>query len=381
MKILIVGAGRQGRGALADLALSERVDEVGIFDVSADRLDEAVQFALSARSDGATLRALSEGELEEALRWADAILCAAPYTANLHYTRLAIQAGTPFCDLGGDPATVQQQLALNDQARERGVTIVPDCGLAPGLVDVLAYDAVQVLDPAERVHMRVGGLPRNPKPPLNYALSWSAEGLINEYSKPCLAIRDGKRVSLEPLEDLETIEFPEPYGAMEAFNTAGGSSTLPLTLEGRVKDLTYKTIRYPGHCEVMRVLRSLGLFDETPRAVGTGEVVPRQLTARLLKEALPSLEGDVVLLRVDAEGSADGSPSRIRYELIEEGDERFSAMMKTTGFPASIIAQGLADGTIHRPGVQGPEACVPAGLLIEELAKRGIQVRRVVERP
>ena len=161
--------------------------------------------------------------------------------------RAAIEARTNFCDLGGNNSVVDSELALDAQARAAGINIIPDCGLAPGMVSVLAAHGAARFRRLDELHIRVGGLPQKPRPPLDYQIVFSVEGLINEYVERARVIRDGEIIEVESMTEVESLQFPAPFGQMEAFQTSGGTSTLPETFLGRIRELDYKTIRYTGN--------------------------------------------------------------------------------------------------------------------------------------
>jgi lysine 6-dehydrogenase len=300
-----------------------------------------------------------------------------PYFFDLGLTRAAIATGTHFCDLGGNNKVVDRQIALDARARRAGVAVTPDCGLAPGMVSTLAADGFARLDRTRAIHLRVGGLPRRPGPPMNYGLVFSANGLINEYVEPCLVLRRGRPAEVEPLADVEAISFPAPFGRLEAFNTSGGSSRLPLTFAGKVQTLDYKTIRYPGHSAQVRLLHELGLTSPNPVRASGVRVSPRRLLIERLEAVLPFERDDVVLLRVDVLGTRKGRRRRIRYELIDRADRRtgLTAMMRTTGFAAAVVALMLARGQVMRRGVFTGEHGIDGHSFISELRSRGLDLR------
>jgi len=299
-----------------------------------------------------------------------------PYRFNFELSKAAIEAGVHMCDLGGNNDVVRKQLCLDAKARRVGVTIIPDCGLAPGMATVLTADALRRMDRVTEVHIRVGGLPVEPTGPLGYMLLFNPVGLVNEYKELPVVIRQGKVQRAAPLDELEEIEFPEPFGKLEAFNTSGGTSTLPQTLLGKVQELDYKTIRYPGHRDKVKCMMDLGLFDEEPLSMAGKEVVPREVTEALLWERLPREGDDVVLLRVWVEGEVEGRERTLTYTLIDHCDPEvgLTAMQRTTAFPASIVARMLASGEIDQRGVVPQELVVPTRSYLEELENRGINV-------
>jgi lysine 6-dehydrogenase len=376
MKLLVLGAGLQGGAAVYDLLRNPDVEEVGCADISAAALER-----LSARLKDRRLT-LHEVDLKDReattvlMAHYDGCLSAVNYWLNLDLTRCAIEAGAHFCDLGGNNDIVAQQLKLDTLAFEAGVTVIPDCGLAPGLATLLAAQGIRRLDEVTSVAIRVGGLPQNPKPPLNYQLVFSIEGLLNEYVERSIIIRDGVKLSVEPLTEVESIEFPEPFGKLEAFHTSGGLSTLASTFAGKVRNMDYKTIRYPGHCALMHPLRALGFLDQTPVVLDDSEVRPRQLSAHILEDLLRGDDPDVVLVRVTVGGTKFGGRRRLEYELIDHADtdNGQTAMMRCTAYPASIILQMMVGGRIDRHGVVQQERVVPVEEMIEELRHRGLDI-------
>jgi len=306
------------------------------------------------------------------MRGHDSAISCVNYWLNERLARAAIEAGTNFCDLGGNNDVVDAELALDADARERGINIIPDCGLAPGMVAVLVAHGAAKFEKLDEIHIRVGGLPQNPKPPLDYQLVFSVEGLINEYIERARVIRDGRITMVDSMTEVESLEFPEPFGEMEAFQTSGGTSTLPETFLGRVRELDYKTIRYPGHCAKFKTMIDLGLCRSEKLTFDDVAVAPRRVLADLLVRHLPADEPDVVLVRVEFVGEG----RRLRYDIIDRYDEAtgLSAMMRTTAFPASIVALMMARGQTTTKGALPQERCIPPELFMQELAKRNIIV-------
>jgi lysine 6-dehydrogenase len=374
MRMLVLGGGLMGRAAAWDMCRQPDVESVVIADLNGDRAKEAAQFARCECVEPLQLDVKDRGAVLAAMKNADAVLGAVSYTVNLGLAGLAIEAGVHWNDMGGNNDVVAEQLKLDGAAKAAGVAVVPDTGLAPGVVGILAMHGVREMDEVDSVHLRVGGLPQNPKPPLNYMLVFSVQGLINEYVEPCVAIRDGRLVEdIEPLVDVEEIEFPAPFGMLEAFNTSGGTSTLPHTLLGMVRELDYKTIRYPGHADKMRTMLELGLMDSAPIDAGGVKVAPRAVLERLFAKNIPTGEHDLVLVRVTVDGTFGGHDARAVYEMIDYRDERtgLTAMMRGTAFPASIISLMAARGELT-PGATPQELAVDGDRMIEELLARGM---------
>ncbi len=367
-----------GYGAACDLVYnSPGVESVTIADQ--DR-ELAVAAAAKIGSDRVTAIGLDVSVSDaaaDAMAGHDAAISCVNYWFNEELSRIAIATRTNFCDLGGNNTIVDRQLALDAEAEEAGINIVPDCGLAPGMVSVLAMHGMARFDSVSEVHIRVGGLPQDPKPPLDYQLVFSVEGLINEYIEKARVIRGGEIVEVDSLTEIEDLSF-DGFPPLEAFQTSGGTSTLPESLKGRVSELDYKTIRYAGHCAKFKAMADLGLCSSDRIAVDGNEVVPRRVLGRLLEMNLPADGPDLVLVRIEFEGVSGGKPTKLVYDIVDKQDEEtgLSAMMRTTAFPASIIAQMLARGEVSRRGATPQEAVIDPDAFVSELSRRGIEITK-----
>jgi lysine 6-dehydrogenase len=316
------------------------------------------------------------------MREADAVMSAIPYYFNLELAKQAVAAGVHFCDLGGNTEIVFEQKQLNDEAAAKGITVIPDCGLAPGMVNILAEYGIRQLDTVDEVKILVGGLPQDPEPPLNYQIVYSLEGVLDYYTTLSWIIRDGKRTQVKALSEREPVKFPEPVGELEAFHTAGGLSTMAFRYEGKIPSMEYKTLRYPGHAAIMEAIRELGLLDQDPIEVKGGRVSPRDVAIASMGPRLTKPGGhDLVALRVTVRGTKNGAPKQLAWELVDMYDESrgISAMMRTTGYSLSITGQMQARGEIPLKGVHTPDECVPAEKYISELARRGVNIRALHE--
>jgi lysine 6-dehydrogenase len=376
MNILVLGSGRMGLGAAFDLAQQPDVDRVTVTDLDGARARDLSRRIASTRLAAQDLDVSDRDAVIQLMRGHAAAISCVPYRYNLQLAEAAVLAGVSLCDLGGNNAVVGAELALDAQARAAGVTIVPDCGLAPGMVAVLVAHGAKRFEQLDEIHIRVGGLPQDPRPPLDYQLVFSVEGLINEYVERARVIRGGRIMEVDSMTEIESLEFPPPFGAMEAFQTSGGTSTLPETFLGKVKELDYKTIRFPGHCVKFKSMIDLGLCRSEPLEVDGAAVVPRHLFGEVLVRHLPADGPDVVLVRVELAGRESGRTRRLRYDIIDRFDPAsgLSAMMRTTAFPASIVVLMMARGQIERRGALPQERCVPTALFMQELAKRNINV-------
>ena len=375
MKILILGAGRMGLGAAWDLAHNSRVDQITVADVDDARLAELKAKVGTSRL---TVQRANVEEREGTLalmKGHDAIISCVVYRHNVELAKLAIAAGANFCDLGGNNDVVAAELALDSDAKRAGVNVIPDCGLAPGMVSILVMHAMARFDAVEEVHIRVGGLPQTPRPPLDYQLVFSVEGLINEYIEPAQVIREGTIITIPSMTEVESLSFPS-FPPLEAFQTSGGTSTLPETLYGKVRELDYKTIRYQGHCEKFKTMIDLGLCSSTPLRVDGAQIPPRRLFGELLMKNLPADEPDLVLIRVEVVGTKGAKRNALRYDIVDRYDDKtgLSAMMRTTAFPASIVAQMMAGGQTTAKGALPQERCIPIQPFVDELARRDIRI-------
>jgi lysine 6-dehydrogenase len=382
MRMLVLGAGLQGSACAYDLLQNPAVERVRLADVRSDPLPPFLQpYTRDPRLERAVVDARDEASVRRAMQQMQACLNALPYYFNLEITRLAIDAGLHCCDLGGNTEIVFRQLELDSQARDRGVSVIPDCGVAPGMVNILAEAGLQAVGEATRARIYVGGLPQHPMPPLGYQIVYSLEGVLDYYTTPCWVVRNGRRTTVEALTEVERVEFPDPPGPLEAFHTAGGLSTMAFTHEGRVQTMEYKTLRYPGHAEKMRTIRDLGLLSNEPLRVKGQQVVPRDVFVACAEPRLKRPNArDLVALRVEVEGRQNGQAARVRYELLDFFDEErgISAMERCTGYSLSITGQ-LQVGARTGAGVRTPDQAIPAQAYIDAMAERGVVISSRME--
>ena len=377
MKFLVLGAGAQGSACAFELLQRPEVDRVVLADLDVNEPRPFLKHFLGGALELLTLDATDEVAVRRALESVDGGASALPYYINLDMTRLAIESKANFCDLGGNTEIVDQQRKMTVEAQERDVSVVPDCGLAPGMVNILAQGGIDALDETESVKIYVGGLPQVPEPPLNYQLVYSLEGVLDYYTTPVLVLEGGEVIDKEPLTGVETVTF-EALGELEAFLTAGGISRMPYRYRGLIPSMSYKTLRYPGHCELMKSMRNLGLMDLDPVEIGGASVVPRDLLIKVLDTKLRKPSGkDLVVMRVVIDGAIDGASRTVTYEMVDyyDRDQEITAMMRTTGYSLGATAYMQAAGLIPK-GVHTPSECVPAEMYIQQLANRGIVIER-----
>jgi len=322
----------------------------------------------------------SVADLESRHRDIGVLIATCGYRRYHYLTYVCSALGIHMVDLGGNRDVVRDQFTHNQQAINSGATIIPDSGLAPGLINILAMQAVRSLQRSGYGHditvkLFVGGLPRDPgtveENPLQYGLTWSAEGLINEYVTPGDVLHDGVLAQMPALSGLETLVWHHKLNTRthyEAFVTGGGSSNLPNLLAGQVRTLEYRTVRYPGHQTIIKAWTMLGVLEGPAR-----QILTEALEANL---NLPDFD-DIVLGRVSCCGRDQNGLSKpwfCEFAVGRNPDLGLSAMAQTTGFSAGAVAAMLIDGTIKERGVLMSEACVPGDILIERLASCGIAI-------
>lgn len=376
MRMLVLGAGLQGSACAYDLLQNPDVREVRLADLRPDPLAAFLKPFSGPRLLPTPLDVRDHEAVRAVMRESDAVMSAIPYYFNLDLARLAVEAGTHFCDLGGNTEIVLGQKRLDAEAKAKGVSLVPDTGLAPGMVNVLAQMGIDRLDETRSVRIYVGGLPQRPEGPLKYQIVYSLEGVLDYYTTQSWVLRDGKPTHVTALSEREDVEFAAPVGTLEAFHTAGGLSTMAQRYEGRIPTMEYKTLRYPGHAHIMEAIRELGLIDDQPLDVKGTKVAPRDVAVAAMGPRLRKKDSpDLVALRVVAEGTKGGQPKRLTWELVDRADEArgISAMMRTTGYSLSITGQLQATGAVA-PGVHTPDEAIPGDRYVAELAKRGVNI-------
>jgi lysine 6-dehydrogenase len=375
---LILGAGRQGTSAAYDLARFGQAQRILLADQNPEAAAAAAErinrlFAANI-AEGITLDVADQPSLDKTLSSVDAALSAVPYYNNLEITRAAISARTHLCDLGGNTQIVWNQLKLDEEAREAGVSVVPDCGMGPGLNNTLGAYAIELLDRADEVYLYDGGLPQEPVSPWNYQLTFHINGLTNEMDGRAVFLRDGQIVEVDTLSEPEIIEF-SPLGKLEADVTSGGTSTAPWTFRGQLKAYENKTLRYPGHFEWLRAYKTLGLFSEEPIRVDGQTIIPRMVYHALLEPKITSHQiRDVCVMRTRGVGEKDERRRTVTIDLIDEYDDAtgFTAMERLTGWHAAIMLIFQAVGKV-RKGCIPVESAVPAGEFMRAVRERGIR--------
>ncbi|MGA2979260.1 MAG: saccharopine dehydrogenase C-terminal domain-containing protein [Terriglobales bacterium] len=396
MKLLVIGSGMMGSAAAYDMARQDHVDSVTLADNDLKRAKDVAasvnRITANKKVRAVALDASKEKDAARLMKGHDGVLSAVPYRLNLGLAKAAITAGCHFADLGGNNTVVRQELALAKQAEKRGIGIAPDCGLSPGMASILGGELVRRLDGrADALKLYVGGLPERPMPPFNYQLVFSVEGLINEYVEPARILRKGKLVTIEPLTEPEPFHL-DGFAPLVAFQTSGGTSTLPETFEGKVGECFEKTLRYPGHYDLLCELKELGLFSNEKMRVGNVEVAPRALLSKVFEGKFAGKGPDVCIMRLEAHESIKAPGIRgllggklkgrvATFTMVDHYDPKsdMSAMMRTTAFPASIVLQMMCTGAVSKHGAVLQERDVPAVTFLEEIERRGIKIEYRME--
>jgi len=379
-KFTVLGAGMQGTAAAFDIATFDPHSSILLADFnldqarqSANRVNALVDRAACA---GIFADALNDESLDSLFSQTDVLLSCVPYWMHPKIARAAILNKTHMLDLGGNTEITLQTLELDTQAREAEITLIPDNGLAPGLVNSLGMYLIEKFDLTRSVQLYCGVLPQNPLPPFNYKLTFNVEGLVTEYDFEAVVLRDGKIQNIPTLTEVETLNI-SPFGEMEAFVTSGGTSTAPFSLQGRVANYQYKTIRFPGHCERMKLYKDFGLWREDEIEVRGVRVRPKDVFCRVFGEELGKIKDmDMCLIRAIGEGDIDGTPSRIQLDIHDHESEitGFTSMERLTGSSIAIHALEVAAGRMSF-GALRYETALSGQRFVQEIRRRGIEIR------
>lgn len=376
--VIILGAGRIGAPMALDLAADPEFRVCAV-----DNNPEILKVFDTVPSIRTLVSDLSEPQnVKEAVRGYDLVVSAVPGFMGFETLRAAIEAGKDVVDIAFFP---EDPFLLNPPAKERQVTAVVDCGVAPGMTNLLAGHVDRMFDKTETLTIYVGGLPEVREWPYEYKAGFSPLDVVEEYVRPARYVENGKVVVRPALSEPELVAFPE-IGTLEAFNT-DGLRTLLTTLD--IPDMKEKTLRYPGHVEKIGVLRETGFFSDEEIEVKGARVRPRDVTARLLfpKWQLKPGDRDLTVLRMIVEGRRDGRNVRHVFEMLDRYDPatRVHSMARTTGYAATMMVRLLARGLYVERGVSPPEfigrkaECV--AFMLEGLRKRGVVYWETVSFP
>ena len=383
MKVILLGAGFMGKAIAKDLVRSEGVNDIVLVDADCAKAQQVASSVNSDKLRSVELRFEKDDELKEVLQQGDVIINAMFYSHNERMARLAIEAGVHIIDLGGAMAGATDAVfALHEEAKAAGITIIPELGVTPGMTNILTGYGASKLDKVEEIKLYAGDIPVEPIPPIDYIEVFSIERMFDYYSGEAKGIYKWKEQEYPSMSGCEPIYFDE-LGVLEAFYTAGGISTLAESYPN-VKTLTYKTVRYKGHAEKMKLLVDLGLFDIANSVKIDGKTVNVRKVIReaLSKKLEAGKKADVLLVRVLVSGDQAEQQVTNEYELVlkRSAESEETAMAKATASSVSIVAQMVANGTITTRGVSAPEQVVPGEVYIEEMAKRNIRIKETIHR-
>ncbi|PKN95004.1 MAG: hypothetical protein CVU44_04125 [Chloroflexi bacterium HGW-Chloroflexi-6] len=381
---IILGSGRQGTAAAYDLAKFGDAEQI----VLADFKEEAAVQA-AARINRLIGREVAQGVFLDVtdypslllrLKGMDVALSAVTYYHNLSISRACLESGVSLCDMGGNTDVVWSQLALDEAAKKAVVSLLPDCGMGPGLINNMGVYVMDALDTPSEVYLYDAGLPRDPTPPWNYYCTFHLNGLTNEYDHEATFIRDGQICLVPTFTEREEIDFP-PLGKLEAFVISGSMSTTADSHLGKLQRYENKVLRYPGHFETFEGYKRLGLFSEEPVEVDGVPVNPRHFYHKLLEGKITAAHvEDVCVMRAVGVGLKDGRETRVTLDLIDRYDPvtGFTGMERLTGWHCALMMGFQARGEVA-PGAHRMET-VPAAKIMDEIRKRGIQWTVVEER-
>ena len=376
MRVLVLGCGRMGSAIAMDMAQSDDVSKVVLGDFDEKKTEQLAAKLESDKVLGQRVDVMDQQATVKLMKNFDIVMSALPYGINVLASKAAVEAGVNLVDLTYE----ERQWELDTPAKEAGVTLVPDCGVAPGLANILAGYGVSLMDEAEEIHIICGGIPQKPVPPLGYRIVFETQGLVDMYCEKSRIVRNGKIVKVDTLSGLEKVQFPG-LGELEAFYT-DGLSTLLRVMKGKVKNMDEKTARWPGHAEKIRAFRNTGFFNTEPIEVDGVKIIPRKVAVSILNKALRlGEEKDVTVLRVDVLGKKDGNDVEHSFVMVDFFDEErgVTSMARTTGYTAGIVGRMVARGEIQKRGVVPPEEAL-AGKhkrFISQLADRGIKIQEI----
>jgi len=386
-RYLIIGAGRQGTAAAYDLGRFGEAEKIVLGDIDPARAQAAAErinrLLGKPLASGIALNADDPQALAEALRGMTVALSAVTYYHNLAISRACIAAGVSLCDMGGNTEVVWKQLELDTEARAAGVSLLPDCGMGPGLINNMGVFVMEQLDEPREVYLYDAGLPQNPTPPWNYLCTFHLNGLTNEYDGEATFIREGKMTLVPSFTEREMVYIP-PLGELEAFVISGSMSTSADSHLGKLQTYENKVLRYPGHFETFEAYKRLGLFSEEPIEINGALIKPRDFYHKLLegKITAPQVE-DICVMRAVGIGRKKNRNARVILDLVDRYDPEtgFTGMERLTGWHCAIMMAFQARGEVG-PGAHRMET-VSARRILDEFARRGIAwtVKERTERP
>ncbi|MDQ0428211.1 lysine 6-dehydrogenase [Planomicrobium stackebrandtii] len=383
MKIVVLGAGLMGKQVARDLVADDAVEQVFLADRNVIPTKQFREQLGSSKVEVLELDASDDRALAAAISKGDIVINALFYSFNEKVAAIALECGVHAVDLGGHiGGATEAVLDMHEQAQQKGITLIPDLGVAPGMINILTGYGASKLDQVSDIRLFVGGIPVHPEPPLEYNHVFSLEGVFDHYTDKSYVIRGGRLLEIESLSEIEHVEF-EGFGELEAFHTSGGTSTLTDTFSD-VNSLEYKTLRYKGHAEKFRLLVDLGFTDRTKKVEVDGHEVKLRSVLKAVLEPITELgdKQDAVVLRVFVTGVKAGEEISYEYNMVTVKDPAtgVTAMAQATAYTISAVAQMIGNGTIDKQGAYPPEMIVPGEEYIAEMAKRGVDIKETIHR-
>ncbi len=373
MNVLILGSGKIGKVIASDLVSSHNEITLTLADVNEGQAEKAASEVEG--SEYVVIDSRDNVKLVQLISKFDLVLGALPGDYGYGAMKAAVEAETDMVDVSYMP---ESPATLDEEAKQKNVTVIPDCGVAPGLSNILVGYSKAQLDRVNEVKIMVGGIPNIPVPPLDYTITWSVEGLIDEYVRPVKIVKNGGIIEVPPLTGLEEVEFPG-LGKLEAFYT-DGLRTLIDTIPN-VELMWEKTLRYPGHVSKINLLRDLGFFSEEPIEINGNLVTPRVISSILLGKKLwmPDVK-DLLVMRIEVSGALNGNRISLIHQLMEgfDKEKNISAMGRTTAYTASTVSGLLIKGLINRKGIFPPELLGAnkelSKIFLKDLKEKGITI-------
>lgn len=378
MKVAVLGTGMIGNTVAREIAEYRHIDHVVAVDGIKENIEKCLDLTGHEKVSGRHMNLANENDIYEAIKDVDAVIACLPHSLSMPAIKAAIHAKCHLVDLVG--TEYEEKSKWNQQAKEAGVTIVPGCGVAPGITNFLAAQGIELLDEAEEAIMICGGIPKDPQPPLKYQVVFRLESVLGLYTRPALAAENGELVYLPPLSGKEKITFPEPVGECEAVVTDAHSTAY--TLKDKVKKIYEKTVRYDGHWDKMAVLAELGFLDNKIISVDDVEINAKKFTEKILE---PQLSGksveDITVVRVTASGKKNGKETTYIWEMIDyyDHDRGITSMAKTTAIPAMLMMNWILTGKVPETGIVPVEKLIIGdrfGEFISELREKGIKINQ-----
>lgn len=383
MEIAVLGAGLMGKEVARDLVRNPNIEKVFLADLNKEQAKQFADTLQSEKVEVLQLDATNDEQLKLVMSKANVVINALFYTFNERVAKTAIEVGVHCVDLGGHiGGATDQILKLNSEAQAKGVTLIPDLGVAPGMINILSGFGASKLDHVKSIKIYVGGIPVEKEPPLEYNVVFSLEGVFDHYTDPSHVVRNGVLQEIPSLSEVEPFYF-KGFNGLEAFHTSGGLSTLPESYPD-IQTLEYKTVRYTGHAEKFKLLVDLGLTNKETEVIVNGHKVKAR---DVLREVLESKIGlgdkqDAVLLRVIVSGESNEEAVSYEYEMVTYRDQvnNETAMAQATANTIAVVAQLVGDGTIDKRGVYPPEKVVPGEAYINEMEHRGVKITEIKHR-